>query len=102
MHGFVFITFSLFLQIPTAGNKLVSLSNVNKQSILQVLHKSLSDQPQHGGGVNEVRYRLIIDSSEDNSIVHLLMVFGILDRKNTKVYTCSNFLGDGQQQVVIN
>ena len=49
---------------------------------------------------NEVRYKLIIDPSEDESITRLLFMFGILKRENTRTYICSNFLGDGQLQKV--
>lgn len=84
----------------TIEDKPVSLDNVSRRSILEVLHESLFDRPQRGGGENEVRYKLIIDPSEDNSLVQLLMTFGVLDRKKTHVYVCSDFPGDGQLQKV--
>ena len=87
-------------QMLTAEDKPVSLDNVSRRSILEVLHESLFDRPQRGGGENEVRYKLIIDPSEDNSLVQLLMTFGVLDRKKTHVYVCSDFPGDGQVQKV--
>ena len=49
---------------------------------------------------NEVRYKLIIDPSEDESITQLFFMFGILKRKNTRTYICSDFHGDGQLQKV--
>jgi len=61
----------------------------------QVKHRSLDDTP------NEVRYKLIIDPSEDESITRLLFMFGIIKFENTRTYMCSNFPGDSQLQKVI-
>ena len=72
----------------------------NRRSLLDVLHCSLKDHPERGGGGNEVHYKLIIDPSEDNSLVQLLMTFKVLDRKKTHVYVCSDFPGDSQLQKV--
>jgi hemicentin len=72
----------------------------NRRSLLDVLHSSLKDRPERGGGENEVRYKLIIDPSEDNSLVQLLMTFKVLDRKKTHVYVCSDFPGDSQLQKI--
>ena len=49
---------------------------------------------------NEVRYKLIIDSSEDESVIRFLFTFGVLQRKNTRMYICSKFPGDGETQKV--
>jgi len=60
-------------------------------------------QPPHSSDdntQNEVRYKLIIDPSEDESITRLLFMFDILDHENTRTYICSDFLGDGQLQKV--
>ena len=73
---------------------------VNKRSILEVLHESLCDRPERGGGENEVRYKLIVDPSEDNSLIQLLMTFAVLDRKRTHMYVCSDFPGDSPLQKV--
>ena len=48
----------------------------------------------------EVRYKLIIDSSEDDSLVCLLFSLGVLQRKETRIFVCSNFPGDSQLQKV--
>ena len=61
---------------------------------------SRSSSPSHDGVQNEVRYKLIIDPSEDESITRLLFMFGILQRENTRTYMCSDFSGDGQLQKV--
>ena len=82
------------------GQQPVTLDSVHQRSILEVFHNSLLDRPERGGGENEVRYKLIIDPSEDSSLVQLLMTFEVLDRKKTHVYVCSDFPGDSQVQKV--
>ena len=76
--------------------------NIPKQrrSILEVLKESLSDKPQDSSGENEVRYKLIVDSSEDNSLLRLLFAFGVLKERDTRTYVCSDFPGDTRQQMV--
>ena len=78
----------------------MTLADVKQRSILEVLHESLTDRPQRGGGENEVRYKLLIDPSDDNSVMRLLFSFEVLQRKNTRVYVCSDFPADGQLQKV--
>ena len=58
-------------------------------------HRSLDGTP------NEVRYKLIIDPSEDESLTRLLFMFGILKFENTRTFMCSDFPGDSQLQKVI-
>lgn len=70
------------------------------RNILDILCSSLIDHPAATGAENEMRYKLIIDSSEDGSLVRLLFSTGVLDRKNTKVYMCSDFPGDSELQKV--
>ena len=79
-----------------------NLSKVQRRGILDILHESLEDRPQDKQvhSENEVRYKLIIDPSEDDSIVRLLFSFGILKRDSTRIFVCSNFLGDGQLQKI--
>lgn len=55
---------------------------------------------QHERTINEVRYKLIIDPSEDDSLIRFLFSFNVLDRANTRMYVCSDFPGDGQMQKV--
>ncbi len=75
---------------------------VKRRGILEILHASLEDRPQEKQdlGENEVRYKLIIDPSEDDSLVRLLFTFGILKRDNTRIFVCSNFPADGQMQKI--
>ena len=47
-----------------------------------------------------MRYKLIIDASEDSSVIRLLFTFGVLQRKGTKVYMLSDFPGDANLQKV--
>ena len=77
-------------------------TNQRRHSILEVLYDSLKDQPQLHSRENEVRYKLVIDSSEDNSLLRLLFAFGILKEKDTRTYVCSDFPGDSHQQMVLH
>jgi hypothetical protein len=70
------------------------------QNILDILLGSLLDHPEECGAENEMRYKLIIDSSEDGSLVRLLFSTGVLERGKTRVYMCSDFPGDAQLQKV--
>lgn len=101
----------------------INLGKLKKRSIIAILCSSLADKPHcsnhqidthhtinkgmpvrtsssHDSTQNEVRYKLIIDPSEDESITRLLFMFGILKRENTRTYMCSDFFGDGQLQKV--
>ncbi len=85
-----------------------SLHRLQRNNILNILKESLSDKPQETLVANpneqvkenQVRYKLIIDSSEDNSLLRLLFAFDILKEKDTRTYVCSDFPGDSHQQMV--
>ena len=77
-----------------------SLDGMVQRSVLDVLRESLHDRPHVMGAENEVRYKLIIDPSEDDSLVRLLFTFGVLERDKTYLYMCSDFPSDGQSQKV--
>ena len=66
------------------------------------LKRSLQDCPQRRGTENEVRYKLIIDPSEDDSLVRLLFSFGVFKEDNTHTFMCSDFSGDGPQEKVLS
>ena len=83
-----------------ADEHSVKLADVQQCSILDVLKESLKDRSEREEGENEVRYKLVIDPSEDSSMVRLLFRFGVLQRDNTRIYVCSNFPGDTQLQKV--
>jgi len=72
-----------------------TLDNVHRKSILDVLKESLGDRPSQYSIENEVRYKIIIDLSEDISLVRLLFSFGVLTRgPKTRMLCCSSFLGN--------
>ena len=76
---------------------------VQNRNILAVLKDSLDDRPSQDGrdmSENEVRYKLIIDPSEDDSLIRLLFSLGVLVREKTRMYVCSDFPGDSQIQKV--
>ena len=75
-----------------------SLSGVEKETSSSV--KEGADEPKDLSAENDVRYKLIIDSSEDESVIRFLFTFGVLQRKKTRMYICSKFPGDGETQKV--
>ena len=92
---------------------VAKLDDLKQRNIIEILQSSLADKPyaprpfskvqsSHDDTQNEVRYKLIIDPSEDESITRFLFMFHILNRENTRTYMCSDFLGDGQLQKVNN
>ena len=58
------------------------------RGILEVLQESLEDCPQQQHldmAETEVRYKMIIDPSEDDSLVRLLFTFGVLQRNRKHI-----------------
>ena len=82
------------------------LSSNYKPKTIDILKESLADKPYSDQSTSsddaqdEVRYKLIIDPSEDESLTRLLLMFGILKSDNTRTFMCSNFPGDSQLQKV--
>ena len=72
----------------------VNQVDIKKRLILTILRDSIADR------LNEVRYKLFIDPSEDDSLVQLLFTFGILDRPKSQIFVCSEFPGDTYLQKV--
>ena len=81
----------------------------SKRTIIEILSDSLQDKPYNNQNSaenslddtqNEVRYKLIIDPSEDESVTRLLFMFDVLEFENTRTFMCSNFPGDSQLQKV--
>lgn len=68
--------------------------------MLAVLKQSLANHPKDLSAENEVRYKLIIDSSKDGSLVRLLFSFNVLKRESTRIYVSSRFLGDAESEKV--
>ena len=73
---------------------------VESTNILDILLNSILDHPEDSGAENEMRYKLIIDCSEDGLLVRLLFSSGVLLRDKTKIYMCSDFPGDMELQKV--
>ena len=87
------------LQLKSAPTKL------RQRSVIEILQKSLQDKPNrslHGDQetYDEVRYKLVIDPSEDDSLSRLLLMYKILDPKKTRTFMCSDFPEDSQLQKV--
>ncbi len=76
------------------------INNVSLNGNLKAFQNSLIDVPKIYDSENEVRYKLIIDSTEDDSLVRTLYSVGILDRHNTRMFMCSNFPADGELQKI--
>ena len=81
--------------------------SVQYRSNFDVLKESLEDcsssyiNKVHTSIQTEVRYKLIIDPSEDDSLVRLLFKYGVLEREKTRLYICSDFPGDSHTRVGI-
>ena len=93
--------FSLFL-IVLYWKQMPSNQTVGKEtkwrSVLEVLKESLEEE--RGRDENEIRYKLVIDPTDDNSLMYLLIAFGVLEREKTRIYMCSDFPGDSHIQKV--
>ena len=82
----------------------LSTSDVKRRDTLKVLKDSLKDKPTIQ---DELRYKIIIHSSDDDSLVRLLFQYKILERHwkgagKVRVYMCSHFPGDTELQKVRN
>lgn len=83
----------------------VKKENVQFRSLFDILEDSLEDcssshvNEVQGSIQSEVRYKLIIDPSDDDSLVRLLFKFGVLKRNQTRLYICSDFPRDSHMQV---
>jgi len=82
-----------------------SPERLRQRNVIEILQNSLQDKPNrslHGDQetYDEVRYKLIIDPSEDDSLSRLLLMYKILDPKKTKTFMCSDFPEDSQLQKV--
>jgi len=85
------------VQLESSPDKLV------RRNVIEILKESLQDTPNRSFKgdqqmYNDVRYKLIIDPSEDESLPRLLLMYKILDPKKTRIFTCSDFPEDSQLQ----
>lgn len=75
----------------------LSTADVARCDPVLVLKDSLNEMP---GMEDEVRYKIVIHSSEDDSLVRLLFQLKMLERQNARIYICSDFPGDTELQKV--
>jgi len=75
----------------------LSPAEVRRRDVVQVLKDSLNNTPTTE---DEVRYKIVIHSSEDDSLVRVLFQHKLLERQNTRIYMCSDFPGDTELQKV--
>lgn len=73
---------------------------LERRNTIAVLKESLQDRPQIMRSDSEVRYKLVIDPSDDDSLIRILFTFDILSDKKAKLYVSSDFPGDGNLQKV--
>ena len=85
---------------------------MHSRNIIEILKESLEDRSirpvsrKNRGGEEEeelveVRYKMIIDPSEDNSLPRLLYHYNILNIRDTRMFIGSDFPGDGELQEMI-
>ena len=86
-------------------NCSLPLNSLKQRNTIEVLRESLADvslaQSRENEDIEaEVRYKLVIDTSDDDSMVRLLFKYNVLDQSSTRTFTCSSFPGDGEIQRV--
>ena len=82
-----------------------SPETLRQRNVIEILQESLQDKPNHSLHGNQkvyddVRYKLVIDPSEDDSLSRLLLMYKILDPTKTRTFMCSDFPEDSQLQKV--
>ena len=80
-----------------------SYDQLYHRNIIEIVSESLNDFPLSkrkededdkdyvNYTENNVRYKLIIDNSEDDSVVRHLLTCGLLDQTRTRMVACSDF-----------
>lgn len=88
----------------------VSYDQLYHRDIIEIVSESLEDFPlsrkkdeDEMENVNftetNVRYKLIIDNSEDDSVVRHLLTCGVLDKTRTQMVACSDFAEESGMHV---
>ena len=82
-----------------------SIERLKKRNMITILkdslqEKSLTQCGDDEGAEAEVRYKLIIDTSEDDSMARLLFQHGVLKKASTRIFSCSDFPNDDEMQKV--
>ena len=91
--------FNHFLPIQCCDSKATD-SEAHFRSIIYVMKDSLQDSSImetssiHSSVQSEVRHMLIIDCSEDSSVIRLVFQHGILPYQKLRMYVCGDFPGD--------
>ena len=62
------------------------------RDVLEIVKESINDKCDLSKGY--IRYKLIIDPSEDDSMISFLFKYGILERGKTRRFISSNLFGD--------
>ena len=70
--------------------------NMQRSSLIEILRSSFKHHMRDLSSENQTRYKLLIDSSEDQSLIRLLFKFQILERKSTRIISCSKLPADGE------
>jgi hypothetical protein len=65
-----------------------------RRDVLDVLKESINDKCDLSKGY--IRYKLIIDPSEDDSMISFLFNYEILDKKETRRFISSNLFEDNE------
>ena len=73
---------------------------IRRRDDLEIFKTSLRDLPMDLNVECQVRYKLIIDSSEDDSLTAMLFAFGTLKRNSTTILVCTKFPGDPDSEKV--
>ena len=76
------------------------LKSISSKGVIDVLRDSMQDQPEQEFETNPVRYKLIIDPSEDNSLHHIIFPVKFSDNKKVRMFFCSDFPNDGELEAV--
>ena len=83
------------------------------KNVLEIVDLSLKDLPSSRSQTAEtesrpdqlaytehgVRYKLIIDGSEDDSAVRYLFACGVLNKEKTRMFSCSEFIDESHIHV---
>ena len=74
------------------------------KNVLEIVDQSLKDLPSSNSQTQSrpehtVRYKLIIDTSEDDSVVRYLFACGILNKQKTQMFACSEFVEGSHMHV---
>ena len=76
----------------------LSTADIERRDQVLILKNSLNEISSME---DEVRYKIVIHSSEDDSLVRLLFQLNVLERRNARIYIRSDFPGDTELQRVI-